>query len=213
MAVSALLSRIYGKDFSTLQQINSTRLNSTNAAYSLRISLLQRFSSAMPGSKSTVFRANSYRNHKRSLKIKFFNIVYCFHNTWRIIKPFFLVLNLKMLTFQKQYQRKQNRVDKWKWSIWCEFPIKSHCVKSVQIRSFSWSAFSRIRTERGEILWMRKNTTRKNSVFGHFSCRVSTGRELWEGVQLTLPPHISSVKLRSRSCYITGQRGGEFRIK
>ena len=27
-----------------------------------------------------------------------------------------------------------------------------HCVKSVQIRSFFWSAFSRIRTEYGEIL-------------------------------------------------------------
>ena len=159
MAVSALLSRIYGKDFTTLQQINSTWLNSTNAAYSLRISLLQWFSSAMPDSKSTVFRANSYRNHKRSLKIKFFNIVYCFHNSWKIIKPFFLVSNLKMLTFQKQC--KQNRVDKWKWSIWCDFPIKSHCVKSVQIRSFFWSAFSRIRTECGEILWMRKNADQK----------------------------------------------------
>ena len=27
-----------------------------------------------------------------------------------------------------------------------------HCVKSVQIRSFYWSVFSRIRTEHGEIL-------------------------------------------------------------
>ena len=34
------------------------------------------------------------------------------------------------------------------------------CVKSVQIRSFFWSIFSRI--------W-----TRKNSVFGHFSCSES----------------------------------------
>ena len=38
-----------------------------------------------------------------------------------------------------------------------------HCVKSVQIRSFFWSVFSRIRTDYGEI------RTRKNSVFGHFS--------------------------------------------
>ena len=37
-----------------------------------------------------------------------------------------------------------------------------HCVKSVQIRSFFWSVFSRIRTEYGEM-------TRKYSVFGHFS--------------------------------------------
>ena len=35
------------------------------------------------------------------------------------------------------------------------------CVKSVQIRGFFWSVFSRIRTEYGEM--------RKNSVFGHFS--------------------------------------------
>ena len=34
-----------------------------------------------------------------------------------------------------------------------------HCVKGVQIRSFSWSVFCRIRT-------------RKNSVFGQFSGNV-----------------------------------------
>ena len=38
-----------------------------------------------------------------------------------------------------------------------------HCVKSVQIWSFSWSVFPRIRTE------YRKIRTRKNSLFGHFS--------------------------------------------
>ena len=27
-----------------------------------------------------------------------------------------------------------------------------HCVKSVQVRSFFWSVFSRIRTEYGEVL-------------------------------------------------------------
>ena len=37
-----------------------------------------------------------------------------------------------------------------------------HCVKSVQIPSFFWSVFPRIRTEYGKI------RTRKNSVFGHF---------------------------------------------
>ena len=36
-------------------------------------------------------------------------------------------------------------------------------VKCVQILSFFWSVFSRIRTEYG------KKRTRKNSVFGHFS--------------------------------------------
>ena len=39
----------------------------------------------------------------------------------------------------------------------------SHCVKSVQLRSFFWSVISCIRTE------YRKLQTRKNSVFGHFS--------------------------------------------
>ena len=39
----------------------------------------------------------------------------------------------------------------------------SYCVKSVQIRSFFWSVFSRIQSEYGKI------RTGKNSVFGHFS--------------------------------------------
>ena len=48
-----------------------------------------------------------------------------------------------------------------------------HYVKSVQIRSFFWSVFSRIHTEYGEILRIQsecgKIRTRKSSVFGHFS--------------------------------------------
>ena len=43
-----------------------------------------------------------------------------------------------------------------------------HCVKSIQIWSFFWSVFSRIRTEYGEIriispysVWMRENTDQK----------------------------------------------------
>ena len=63
-----------------------------------------------------------------------------------------------------------------------------HCVKCVQIRSFSWSVFSLIRTDYGKIrsispysVRMRENTDqkvfspnagkcapKKNSVFGHF---------------------------------------------
>ena len=50
-------------------------------------------------------------------------------------------------------------------------------MKCVQIRSFFWSVFSRIRTEYGEIrsispnsVQVRENTDqKKNSVFGHFS--------------------------------------------
>ena len=49
-----------------------------------------------------------------------------------------------------------------------------HCVKSIQIRSFFWSVFSRIRTEYWEILRIRiqskcgKIRIKKNSVFEHF---------------------------------------------
>ena len=58
---------------------------------------------------------------------------------------------------------------RWK-KIWI-----MHYVKSVQIRSFFWSVFSRIRTEYGEILHislysvqMRENTDQNNSKYGHF---------------------------------------------
>ena len=53
---------------------------------------------------------------------------------------------------------------------------KSHCMKSVQIRSYFWSVFSCILTEYGEIASLRiqseyrKIRTRNNYVFGHFSC-------------------------------------------
>ena len=47
-----------------------------------------------------------------------------------------------------------------------------HCVKSVQIRSFFWSAFSCIRTEYENSSKYRKIRTRKNSVFGYFSRNV-----------------------------------------
>ena len=50
-----------------------------------------------------------------------------------------------------------------------------HCVKSIQIRSYFWSVFSRIRNEYGYFVSLRiqsecgKIRTRNNSVFGHFS--------------------------------------------
>ena len=55
------------------------------------------------------------------------------------------------------------------------FWLHSHCVKSVRIRSFFWSVFSCIRPGYGDLLCKseyRKMRTRKNSVFGHFSCSV-----------------------------------------
>ena len=42
-----------------------------------------------------------------------------------------------------------------------------HCLKSVQIRSFSWSVFSRTRAEYGDLRFA-KIRTGKNSVFEHF---------------------------------------------
>ena len=61
------------------------------------------------------------------------------------------------------------------FKIYCYHSLR-HCVKSVQIRSYFWSVFSRIRTEYGEILRispysvrMLENTDQKNSVFEHFS--------------------------------------------
>ena len=50
----------------------------------------------------------------------------------------------------------------WNW-IFSEIWICIHWMKSIQIRSFFWSVFSRIQSE------YRKIRTRKNSVFGHFS--------------------------------------------
>ena len=55
-----------------------------------------------------------------------------------------------------------------------------HWVKSLQIRSFFWSAFSRNRTEYGDLLFSsntEKYGTEKNSVFGHFSR--SDGKSNW----------------------------------
>ena len=46
-------------------------------------------------------------------------------------------------------------------SIFC----KIHCVKSVQMRSFFWSAFSRIRTENGEIRSISSYSVRYLSIF------------------------------------------------
>ena len=88
--------------------------------------------------------------------------------------------------------------------------FKRHWVKSVQIRIYFWSVFSYIwiETERYDLSVFRPNTgklrTRNNSVFGHFSRS--------EGVHLTLPPHIFSVKFSPK--HVTSRvSGGNFRIK
>ena len=54
--------------------------------------------------------------------------------------------------------------------------LSHHCVKSVQIPSYFWSVFSRIRTEYGEIrsislylVQMREMADQNNSEYRHFS--------------------------------------------
>ena len=56
------------------------------------------------------------------------------------------------------------------------FLFSSHCLKSVQIRSFFWFVFSYIWTE------YKKIPSRKNSVFGHFLRSVTE----WHKLELTL---------------------------
>ena len=61
-------------------------------------------------------------------------------------------------------------------SFWCFYSYlwTSHC-KNRQYLELIWSAFSRIQTKYGEILWissylfqMRENTNQNNSEYGHF---------------------------------------------
>ena len=61
-----------------------------------------------------------------------------------------------------------------------------HCVKSVQMRSFFWSAFSRIRTIYGEIWSIFPYSVRKNFVFRHFSrreCIIGLKCQLYKGLK------------------------------
>ena len=68
-------------------------------------------------------------------------------------------------------------------------------MKSVQIRRFFWSVFSRIRTEYGEILCIQseygKIRIRKNAVFGHFSRNVKASIyfEIFEKTQVARIKH------------------------
>ena len=56
-----------------------------------------------------------------------------------------------------------------------------HCVKSVQVWSFFWSVFSSIQSE------YRKIRTRRNPVFGHFSCSEKTCNSSLVGMGLPSP--------------------------
>ena len=64
-----------------------------------------------------------------------------------------------------------------------QFKQKFRCVRSVQIRSFFWSVFSRIQSGYFVSLHIQskygKIRTRKNSVFGHFSRSLHLQKCLW----------------------------------
>ena len=78
-----------------------------------------------------------------------------------------------------------NRFGTWKVILkicQCSVPLNwltiysLHCVKSVQMRKFSWSVFSCIRTEYWDLLCKspysvqrQENMDHKNSIFRHFS--------------------------------------------
>ena len=76
---------------------------------------------------------------------------------------------------QTGQKRIQNSVKYLKWINFNKnfyLACLTHCVKSVQIRSFFWSVFSCIRTEYEDSPYsvgIQENTDQKNSVFGHFS--------------------------------------------
>ena len=55
-----------------------------------------------------------------------------------------------------------------------------HCVKSVQIRSFFWSVFSRIRTEYGEIRSISSYLVRMRENTDHKKLRIWTLFTQWE---------------------------------
>ena len=83
----------------------------------------------------------------------------CIHYPEAILLKF--NLRKKLLLRSVPMKRVEKTWNSYSWkSYWNEYRYISHCVKSVQIRSFVWSVFSRIH---GKI------RTRKNSVFGHNS--------------------------------------------
>ena len=55
-----------------------------------------------------------------------------------------------------------------------------HCVKSVQIRSFFWSLYSRIRTEYGEILRISSYSIRMREYRDQKKLRIWTHFTQWK---------------------------------
>ena len=95
---------------------------------------------------------------------------------WSNLKPV-LSFFIKQVVFEVALNQRFSRL--W-WTVhqkWIAYRVAvrfvtTHCMKSVQIRSFVWSVFSGIQSECGKI------RTKKNSVFGQFfrsdKCLIST---------------------------------------
>ena len=93
----------------------------------------------------------------------------------------------KHLTRSFILKKHQLTLQAWITNVCLIIFCKWHCVKSVSIRSFFWSVFSRIRIEYGHLLCktpysiqIRENIAQKNSVFGHFSRSVSFRINIYE---------------------------------
>ena len=83
-------------------------------------------------------------------------------------KDFRIFLRTKRTTQETSLAPSQHlwNVSSLSKNIWV--PCTPYCVKSVPILGFSWSEYGKIRT-------------RKNSVFGHFSCSASSNNTLTVG--------------------------------
>ena len=82
------------------------------------------------------------------------------------------IISVQLILLSKGKKPSQNSRQRWGSTLSIHqsrgLHVNFHCVKNVQIRSFFWSVFSRIRTEYGEIqsispysVWMRENTDQK----------------------------------------------------
>ena len=83
------------------------------------------------------------------------------------------------------------------------------CVKSFQIRDFSWSVFSRIRTQCFVSLRIQPNCgkirTRKNSILGHFS-RNENHVPIWANLRtLQVKQQVSEAVVRRHQSLKTSQ--------
>ena len=112
----------------------------------------------------------------KKINVKFFQRGSCPKQGQKTTKYWYKIFLLKQIL---QFWIKKNSISKLSIEMFIKRKTRAgkHCVKRVQIRSFFWSVFSRIRTEYGEILrispysvWMRGNTDQKKlRILTHFT--------------------------------------------